>query len=127
MPGPFPILVPPVAIPGTPENDDFTKGTVDILNGIGDFFGGLFGGDEAPIDPNTYETEHTKNSRPSTEEAHENGQARKQKDQGKEKKEINGRYKVNPNKRRKQQSDLGFPDDYGIAAFDTRDDDEEAA
>jgi len=127
IPMPFPILVPPVAVPGTPENNDFTKGTIDILNGIGEFFGGMFGdNDEAPADPNTQQAGHTTNKTPSNLPKHEKGEARRQRQEGKDKKRQQPNWRGNPNKP-KRQSDLGDPDDYGMAAFDTTDYDEEAA
>lgn len=33
-PAPLPLLLPPVAIPGTPENDQFVKALSDIWNGV---------------------------------------------------------------------------------------------
>lgn len=44
-------------------------------------------------------SEHKKNARPSSEEQHQKGQARKKRDAAGEKKEKSGRYKGNPNKR----------------------------
>ena len=35
----FPPVLPPVFIPGTPENDMFVDDVMDIIDGIGDFFG----------------------------------------------------------------------------------------
>ena len=69
--------MPPVFIPGTPENDQFTKGTLDILKGLG---GVWDGSDEPDNDPNTYESEHSSNRTPSNRRKHEEGQARKQRD-----------------------------------------------
>jgi len=123
LPGPFGLPVPPVFIPGTPENDQFTKGTLDILKGLG---GVWDGSDEPDNDPNTYESEHTTNQTPSNRNRHEEGQARKQRDKGGEKKEQRPDWRGNPNKRRKDQSDEGSPDSGGFAdnGFDSDTEDE---
>jgi RHS repeat-associated protein len=50
-----------------------------------------------------YSKEHSKNARPSTENQHQKANTRRQRDQAGEKKEKAGRYKPNPNKRRKSK------------------------
>jgi hypothetical protein len=116
MPGPYGILVPPVFVPGTPDNDVFTKGTLGIIKGIGGLLDDMFGGAEEPDDdPNTRQAEHTTNKTPSNLPKHEKGEARRQRDQGEEKKEKNGRSKKNPNKRR--QSLLDIDEDFDTVAY----------
>jgi hypothetical protein len=125
LPGPFGLPVPPVFLPGTPENDQFTKGTLDILKELG----GVWDGDNDPErDPNTYETEHTSNRTPFNRKKHEKGQARKQMDKGREKKDQHPDWRGNPNKRHKDQSDEGSPDSEGFAdnGFESDTDEEEA-
>jgi len=122
LPGPFGLPVPPVAIPGTLENDQFTKGTLDILKGLGGAWDGSVEPDEVP---NTYEAEHTTNPSPSNRNRHEEGQTRKQMDKNGEKKNQHPNWRINPNKRRKDQSDVGSPDSGRFAdnddAYDTED------
>jgi RHS repeat-associated protein len=65
---PFPI--PPGTIPGTPDNKRFTE---YFINGWRGFI------DACLV---VFSKEHTKNARPSTEEKHEEGEARRKQDQG---------------------------------------------
>jgi len=115
LPGPFGLPVPPVFIPGTPENTQFAKGTLDILKGLGGAWNGSDGPDD---DPNTYESEHSSNRTPSNRNKHQEGQTRKQRDKDGEKKNQHPDWRGNPNRRRRDQSDDGFPENWGEADSD---------
>jgi len=120
--GPFGVPVPPVAIPGTPENDEFTHGTINIINEIGDWLDNVLGDsddqEDVDDDPNIFFKAHTKNSRKSSRPRHQAGQARQQEDQCREKKEKSGRYKG--------RSELDYPFDNGFAGNEAEDDEEDA-
>ncbi|SNS29724.1 RHS repeat-associated core domain-containing protein, partial [Humidesulfovibrio mexicanus] len=111
LPGPFGIPLPPVFIPGTQENDEFTKGTLNVLKGLDDAWSGPV---EPDSDPNTYESEHTSNRNPSNRKKHEKGQARKQQAKSGEKKNKHPDWRINQNKRHKDQSVEGSPDKGGF-------------
>jgi len=123
MPGPVFMPLPPVFVPGTAENGLFAKGTIDALKGIGRFFDDMFDSGGGPDDdPNTEQADHTTNRTPSNRPKHEKGDARRQRDQGDEKKDKNGRFKKNPNKR--QQGAFGQVSDADNSTSDATSDDE---